>query len=290
MITEVEQIVSRGDETIAQIKHQIADVAQRITDVQTELAAIPLARDERVKRLQEAQTILMKAEFAHNQAIAYHKLAQDTVNEQQAIKQASSAKKELSAARKAMEKLEHESAEADQATDTRESELNTLLAQLQAEQERLQADLVHTRAAHRQSHQVLGEHKRDAIVAVYQNHQKRIDDLRSQLLEAQSDQLDFYERALQELEGWTDQQRDVRNLRPVDDHTSRTIAATIRYIDTLMADMDFLTNDLPLPWDLWDTLIIPTQQVRGAHGHLEERQQKLSQMLEAYREYCARKD
>jgi hypothetical protein len=133
----------------------------------------------------------------------------------------------------------------------------------------------------------MGEQKRDAIVAGYQDHQKRIDDLKSKLVEAQADQFAFYEKALHEMKAWPDQQRDVRNLRLVDDHLARMIDATMRYVDTLMADMDHVSNDLPLPWDLWDVLIIPTQQLRGAYGHLEERQQKLKQVLEAYRAYCA---
>ncbi len=287
--TVIEQLVSRGNEAIAQLEHQLTDITQQITDVQTELATIPPAQDKRARDKSKAQAILMKSESTHNQAVAYAKLAQDTVNEQQAIKQTSTAKKELSAARKAMDKLERESAEAETLASVRETELHSLLAHLQSEHKRLEGGLLHTRAAHKQSHLVLGDQKRDAIIASYQNYQKHIDDLRSKLVEAQSNQFDFYENALREMEGWPDQQRDVRNLRPVDDHLARVIDATMRYIDTLMTDMDHISNDVPLPWDLWDVLIIPAQQVRGAYGLLEERQAKLKQVLEAYHEYCAGK-
>ena len=103
-----------------------------------------------------------------------------------------------------------------------------------ARQGELETELRNMRAAHLQSHQALGVQKRDAILPAYQEQQDRVDNLKRQLIEAQSDQLDFYEQSVQDLSDWPDLQREVRNIRPVDDHTTRVIMATMRYIDTLI--------------------------------------------------------
>lgn len=281
-MTVIEQIVQRGDDAIAQIEHQIADNAQRIASVQAELDQLHSARESHLKQIEESRATVERLQDAYNQAMAYAKLVHDTPNEQGAIKAVSSAKKELNAAQKHLSQLESK-----QPDDGREQELISTLQGVRREQEKLQSDLAHTQAAHKKSHQVLGEQKRDAILQAYQEQTARVDILKQQLVEAQADLYYYHQNALQELDEWPDLQREVRNLQPLDNHMSRVLESTIRYIDTLIADMDYVSGDFPgTPWALWDTLFIPNQQMRGAPGQLKDRKKRLEQILEAYRKYC----
>lgn len=279
-MTVIEQIVQRGNASISELEHQIADNAQRIESVQAELDQLHSARESHLKQIEDAHGSVERLQNAYNQAMAYAKLVHDTPNEQGAIKAVSSAKKELSSAKRELTQLESKQ------PDGREQELISTLQGLRREQEKLQSDLAHTREAHKKSHQQLGEQKRDSILQAYQEQQTRVDILKQQLVEAQTDLYDFHQNALEELAEWPDLQREVRNLQPVDNHMSRVLEMTIRYIDTLIADMDQVTGDFPgVPWDFWSTLIIPTQQVRGGRAHLQERKGRLQQILEAYRKY-----
>lgn len=273
----IEQIVIHGNEAIDQIESQLAEIAQRVKDAQIELVDLPLAR----RGTDEAREAFEEAEQEYNQAVAYAKLAHDTVNEQGAIKAVSSAKKALTAAKKNLEKAEHEAAEAEQRIATREVELNQELAQLEAETERLETELKHTRLAHKQAHRELGNQKHAAIIQELQEHRKRFADLKGQLIEAETELYDFIQNALQELADWPDLQREIAP--PVDDSTSRMIEATMAYIKTIIQDIEHVQDFTGTPWSLWDTLIIPTQQIRGYPAALEERYERLEQILEAYR-------
>lgn len=273
----IEQIVNRGHESIAEIEDKLSATLEQINDAQREFVTLP---EQRIST-DKAREAVEQAEEDYNQSVAYAKLARDTTNQQDAIKAVSSAKKALNAAKKNLEKVEHEAAESEQRISTREAELTALLVKLNASKEQLDTELKHTRSAHKQAHMQLGSQKYEAILQKLAEYRGIVDSLEGQLVEAQTNYYDFHQNALQELAEWPDLQREIAT--PVDDPTSRMIEATMAYIEAIIENMEHVRDFPGIPWALWDTLIIPTQIIRGYPGALEDRYSRLEQVLKAYR-------
>ena len=273
----IEQIVNRGHESIVEIEDKLSATLEQMNDAQRELATLP---EQRVST-DKAREAVEQAEDEYNQAVAYAKLARDTVNQQDAIKAVSLAKKSLASAKKNLSTIEREAQETEQRILTREAELTALLVELNASKEQLDTELKHTRSAHKQAHMQLGSQKYEAILQKLAEYQEIVDKLEAQLIEAQTNYYDFHQSALQELAEWPDLQREIAT--PVDDSTSRMIEATMAYIEAIMQNMEYVRDFPGIPWALWDTLIIPTQIIRGYPGALEDRYSRLEQVLKAYR-------
>jgi len=294
-----EQMVSKADETISQLEQQLADIAQQITSAYVEMETFPQGRQERTIRLQNARATLALADEAHTKAVNYAKLAQGTSNEQGAVKAVSIAQKDLQIAKEALAKIEQEIAEADQSDQTRERELSSAIQTLQAEQERLQAELHSTRDARRQAHQELGEQRHTAIMAQAQEYQKRVDELRSQLLAAQVEQFDYIESVLPTLTDWWELRRQVRSLIPVEDATSRVIDASLHFMDTLIRERNEIkvsnidmriprVNDLMISW--MSFLVVSANEVEGlkmSTSRLQDRKEQLEYIQQEYKKHLA---
>jgi hypothetical protein len=293
-----EQMVSKADETIAQLEHQLADVAQQIASAYVEMETFPQGRQERTIQLRDARDVLKQSEDAHIKAVAYAKLAQGTLNEQASIKAVSTAQKEVHLAKEALTQIEREVEEADQIATTREQELSSTLETLRAEQERLQSELYNTRDARMLAFAELGMQRYNVVQGQVVEHQARIDELRSQLLAAQVEYHDYLESALPTVQDWREHRQAIRELAPAsEDPTGRVIASSVVFMETLLRERFQLKEQMRLPsfqanWlsllivDGDDLTYINDPVVKKER--LENRLASLKRLQSEYAEYLAR--
>lgn len=294
-----EQMITRADEAIAQLEQQLADVAQQITTAHVELEAFPQSRQGRATQHRDARDVLTRAGDAHIKATAYAKLAQGTLNEQASIKAVSTAQKEVKLAQEKLASIEQEIGKADQAADDREQELQATVETLQGEQTRLQGELYNLRDARRQAFQELGEQRYSVLQSQVTEHQRRIDELRSQLLAAQVEYHDYLESALPTMQDWREHRQAIRELVPApEDATSRVVAASVVFMETLLRERFELKEQMRLPsfdtsnWlglltvDGNDLTLINDPVVKKER--LQERLSTLKRLQSEYAEYLTR--
>jgi DNA repair exonuclease SbcCD ATPase subunit len=247
--TSTEEMKRRGQEALVQLENESTENATQISKVEAGIAVIRSTRVDRTQEQQRKTAHVAHLQEQHNQAVNFAKLAQGTIREKDCLSQVAKTRKKLAEHKQSLQSLESEIAEAEQKSQAREQELTTTLQTLLAEQERIQAEIHGTQAAHGQAHEELGNHLHTTALQAYQERQKRIEDLKSQLVEAQAEQLDFHEAALKELAPWPELQSDIVRLKPPEDTVTRAIDASHYYAETMLQEIKALAPHwkIPLP-------------------------------------------
>src|SRR3989442_4983900 len=258
--SDYEQIAANGKQEIARIEGLLADNAQRIDGYEAELAKIRIGRENRQKRRQIAQTDVASKQALLDQAAASAKLAHDTPSESKAIKNVSLLKKDLS---QAQERL----AQAEQPDDqSSENELLDAINQAQDEQKRMADELRNVRHAHDQTLRHQAEKNHASLIQADIEHERRIDELKTQLVEAKAARLNLHSDAIQQLEGHPDLLQSLAARHPIDNAAIRMYEATLHYLDAFMenahevemhAKLASLRHAANMSYtDLWQYLII----------------------------------
>lgn len=291
-----QEIVTAGSQEVGDLATKLEGIAQEIRDVQADLDQIPLWRTYRREQREEAHAPVQTAETALIQASTRAKWAQGTLGEDEAVKAVSLAKRALGTVRKHYEQVQAETSKGDQAANAREQELRKHLAHLETEQASRQAELQGVQSAHKIAHSELGELKKTALVHGFEEKQRRVEELREELLSAQVELHDYHASALVELSDWPAQRKGLAQLRRPDDATYRVLEASLHYVDTLLADTSEVNDVVHLPTlhtpyhgysGLWNKIVIfHNEVIDNTHKSprlLQERRDLLQKLLDEYR-------
>ena len=234
--TATEDMINTADAQLAPMVSHQADIAQQIAAARSELDSLTQAHAQREQALIDAGRAAAQLEAEHAQAVSYAGLAHETPNQRRAIEAASGAKKRMVAAQQEVARLQGEAVEADRAAAARQQELLALLDRLKAEHARTDASLQQMQAARGQALGELGAQKHAAILAEYHALEGRLAEAKRRMVDAQVELHDFLVLAEQELAEWPDHQAAIARLPEPENPTSRIIAATLAYIETLLND------------------------------------------------------
>jgi hypothetical protein len=232
------EIYQRADAGIAELEEKHAGVAQRLSQTQGELAALVQARKDRLHVLETLRSLTAKSEACHVQAQQYLKLVTKTPREEQAIHDLTDAKKHAAERRKELTALEAEVETAERRDKPREDELTTSLQELSTEQEFIEQEIGGLARAKQQAFDEEGRERHAKAEANYQEKQRAVDELESQLTTAKIALLECHLEGLGSLENWPVLRKSIADLRPPDDATIRALRMSIDYLSLLEADAE----------------------------------------------------
>lgn len=286
----VEAMVQTADAQIADLEDTLTDLAEQIHAEQAALRSIADTRAYRARQLAQARAEVERCQQVYETATSYATLAQDTPQQQPAIEAASDAKKHLHAARKALSALEHEDAVAAREEAPRERELTERLEQLRADEGVQQSARDNVLRGRKQALTELGKERYARILTDYQERQVQLAELRTSLIEAQIDLLQFHEQSLASLTEWQDLQAGIAQLAPVETPTLRVMQAALLYAETLARDLPGVSDQRLRRTiqgaSIWDLIIIPNTEVfAGIHNPsaFAPRMARLQRAIEEYR-------
>jgi hypothetical protein len=301
-LTATEQIHERARTISTRLQAHITDLASNIADASRELEEIDAARQAREQRLTDLRGIVSNLAAAHTQSIHYAGLASGTLNEASSIRLASDSQRELETAQRELLAAEQLAEQTERATGERQASLQKDLDAWQAEQRVVSQELQEAESMTARAHADLGQEKYAQLTRGYEDCARQVEQVRAQLVAAQIKQIDYYDSAIEQLTDWPALQRQVRDLETHDDATTRTLEASIFFLETLANDLQAICA-APLPSlkvnsplysgyrELWqEVLAIHTEVVeilRGGNNPtmLGSRLERLRQFLSEYRTY-----
>jgi chromosome segregation ATPase len=261
-IEAIEQINQKANETISRLQPRLSEIEQTIREAEKELATFPKQREQRAHTMDLERSKLTSLQGELNKAEAYAKVAMGTLGEKGAIKSVSKAKKAFESGQKHFNAIEAMCLKEQAEADAKEQELSAQIAYLQGEYAAIQAELHTTRIAKEQAHKELGQLTHTSITDQLRERQKRIDELKSQLVQLQVEQHDAVEEAIEKLSPWSDHRGSLRKQYPATDATSEVIEHEIAYIKSLLRN----AQALPYNDQLFNLLAIPANELHyGEH-------------------------
>lgn len=262
--TAAQDMVTAADGQIAELEAMNHELDARIQSACAELAEIAEGRTRSARALTQARAEVQRLEAEYNQADSYARLAHKTPNEGRAIKAASEAKKALQAARRELDRLAHDDADAEQVARVREQEVQKQLHLLAFEKDTHLSELTAIQCGREQAMHELGQEKLQAFTAGYCALQKQIDALSAQLVAAQIELHDLHETAQVELADWPEAQRTVAKLAPQEDAIERLLQAARMYLEVIQEEACRLPSALPIGpggFGFWDIVVIPGELI-----------------------------
>lgn len=242
MILEKDQITAQADQAQAELEGKLLETTQQIGLVQAELASIKREREARRSPLQHQRDQVASLQSQHDHAVQHAKIVRGSAREEDALKALSDIGKQLTHEKKALQKLEHETSQAEKQSQAREQELTSTLQDLQTDQERQEQELSSLKQAIAYEKQTEGHEKFDECRLAIEEKQRLVDELESGLLSAKLEVLQAHEAAQETLSNWPDLRREIALLKTPDDATIRMLKANIQYFELLEKDAEHVTS------------------------------------------------
>jgi chromosome segregation ATPase len=236
----VAQINQKADATITRLSARLFEIEQTIRSAHSEIEAFPKQREAIAAKLNSEREKLATLHAALKKAEAYAKVAIGTLGEKGAIKKVSDAKRALASGQKYFDAIEGQMRQEQDVADAREQEVHAHIATLQGEYSAIQAELHTTQIAKEQAHRELGELNYTAITDQLNERQRRIDELKAQLVALQVEHHDAVESSIQELADWVDHRSQLRKQYPAHDEMVDVLEHEIAYITALLRNAQSL--------------------------------------------------
>jgi hypothetical protein len=279
------EMVAAGDAMLTELHSIVAELERNIVhagaDLEQEIAGQAARAEQRTRALDQVQA----ATAAHNEATGYALLTGGKPHEKAAIARVAETKQALEQARTRQDKIERETAEQDAASLARVDALHERVRSASLEIETRRAEIEAVDAGRAKAHREAGIACLAELKSAWPTLCATVDEWKQGLVHAQAEQYATYETAVRDLAPWPDLQREALRLLPWHDSTTALLESTIAYASTLLEHAFKADTNFPMSWPFWDTVTIPTQQVRDFHELLRERRDHIAQLLRDYQAF-----
>lgn len=300
-IEELQEMLAAGSDEWQEMQSKIDELDKQIEATRNQIGEQDRAIVQHLRLVEYARARLHACEDEHTQAQSYLKVCHE-VHRQSALKTASEAKKKLETEQKALAKLEK-----DDSAQAKKAEREAALAKLRREKESYQGQIGMVKQSHSTLAKELAQRTCHDLEDTFEQKQRRVEDLRSQLLNAEMDLHQFHGEAVQQLSSHPEVAHNFANLMPPSEATSRVIEACLLYLTTLLQahrDAEFDTLDTPElkrfhnPYTASEESLLPLlgihpERLAGMKRYANEvdivrgQQQRLQTILEQYKAHLS---
>lgn len=235
-LADVQDMLTTGLEQIAELEHQVADLDAQLAEDNTTIAELNAALDAKREQVDAQRAIVAPLRVSYQQALSYAKLASKKPHEQQARRDVTACKHPLDAAKKELQRLEQEFSEASDLHTARLVELDKKIHMLEFERSVAQDQIDALRPGVEKVKQELGHLLLAEMQHEYVTKQTTVQQIETQLVEAQAEAQAFLTDAQKRLADWPEHQRAMKRLERPDDAVLRLTDATLLYMKTYLED------------------------------------------------------